>query len=226
MRRTILIAALFFAMMSSVGTVCGQAAFNVNFDSLNFIQPSTVGLGDTVTYDVTVVNNTASDFFGQISWLRRVDGGPIDTIFTDQFQDTLPAFSNRPYVLTDSVLASRFGGGINVVVVWPTAPNVTTLDSAVGILNVTGVGIPERIRDGYPISVFPNPTRGSIRFQTQFSPLQVRETILMDQQGRVLHSQARLPSEMSLEGFAAGIYFIEVRLRDGAVRRFKVVKAN
>ena len=195
-------------------------------DSLNFIQPTTAGIGDSITYAIDVVNNSSTDFFGKISFMRKVDNGPADTIFTDLFSDTLPGFSSRSYFLEDTVFANRFGGGINVVVAWPTAPNVTTLDSAIGTLNVTGVGIPESIHNAYPITVFPNPTVGSIRFQTQFSPLLARETILLDQQGRTLRSQSRIPSELSLEGLPAGIYFIEIRMRDGAVRRFKVIKAH
>jgi hypothetical protein len=226
MRRTILIAAFFCALLSISETVRGQVTFSVNFDTLNFIQPTTAGFGDSINYTIDVINNSNTDFIGRVSILRKVNNGIADTIFTDIINDTLVANSSRPYFLEDSVFPARFGGGINVVVVWPTAPGVTTSDSATGTINVTGVGIPEQLHDAYPITVFPNPTAGAIRFQTQFSPLLVHQTVLMDQQGRTLRSTQRIPSEMSLDGLSAGIYFIEIRLRDGAIRRFRVVKTN
>lgn len=226
MRQTILIAAFFCALLASVGSVRGQISFNVNYDSINFLQPTTAGFGDSLTYAIDVVNVSNTDFFGKVSFLRKVNNGPVDTIFTDSIDDTLAAGFNRPYLLTDTVLAARFGGGINVVVVWPTAPNVTTVDSAFGTLTVTGLGIPEDVHNAYPIVVYPNPTAGKIRFQTQFSPLLAQETTLMDQQGRTLRSLKRIPSELSLEGIPAGVYFVEVRMRDGAIRRFKVVKTR
>jgi hypothetical protein len=200
-------------------------AFILSYDTATFIQPTSVSFGDTVTYTLDVTNNSSTDFFGAVSFFRRVGNGQADLIFTESFSDTIAAFASKPFVLTDTVSALRFGGGINAVVVWPTAPGVVTLDTAYGHLEVKVVGIPEEMQDAYRMVVFPNPTAGSVRFQAEWSPLRARETVLMDQQGRRLRTENGLPGEMDLSGLPAGVYFLEVVLRDGARRRFKVVKS-
>ncbi|MEM0998985.1 MAG: hypothetical protein AAGN35_18140 [Bacteroidota bacterium] len=226
MRQTCLITACAFAILLSFLPLRGQNNIFIAFDSTNWLAPNPVGIGDSVMYTFDVSHNLATAYMGPVDIMAQVGGGTPFSLFSTSME-TIPAgIPGKSYTLTDTVTLARYGGGINIVVVWPTAPNFVTLDTAFGELTVLPTSVIDPQLDRYPLRIYPNPTARAVRIRTQFPPVLVEETRLCDQQGRVLFRQDGVPIDVSLEGMTGGLYFLEIQLMNGALRRFKILKRD
>lgn len=226
MRQTILITTCACALLMLFGPLYGQNTLFVSYDSTNWVFPTQVGPNDTIAYTLRVSHNLATAYTGPFEITLRANGGAPFTLYSDSLE-TIPAGSmGKQYSLSDSIDLSRYGGGINIVVVWPTAPNFVTVDTAYGEFTVTDVSVPEAIREIYHLDVYPNPSSGILNLQASFATRQVTELLLSDVQGRILRREKGLPRQISLEGLPASIYFIEVRLKNGQSLKYKVLRSH
>ena len=224
MRQTFLITTCAFALLLFFAPLAGQNTFSVAYDTTNWISPAQAGPQDSVNYTFTVSHNLPGDYIGPIDIMCRVDSGTPFMLLSSTIDSIGPGPAGKQYSIRDSVELSRYGGGINIVVVWPTAPNFVTLDSAVGTLTVIGVSTPDPIK--YDMDIYPNPSNGIIRFRADFPTAWVRETMLTDQQGRLLRRENGLPWQMSLDALPAGVYFLSMRLKTGEAIRYKVLRGR
>jgi hypothetical protein len=224
MRQTILITTCAFALLLFFVPLSGQNTFTVVYDTVNWISPPQAGPQDTINYTLRVSHNLPGDYAGPIDIMARVGGGTPFMLFSSLQDSIPPGPGGKLYSIRDTVDLARYGGGINIVVVWPTAPNFVTLDSAHGELTVINVSTPDP--EQYAMDVYPNPSTGTIRFRTKFPTVWVHETTLIDQQGRLLRRESGLPRQMSLDDLPAGVYFLNMRLKDGQALRYKVLRGR
>lgn len=221
MKRFFLFPAFLLAVLISPSALSGQVVFTLSWDTLNFPTPQSVQVGQTVSYDFTIHNNTQQTFVGDIDLILRLD--TTNYVMRTLPNETIPAFTSLPTNFTDTVQLARYSGGVNIVVIWPTAVNATTQDTISGSITVTGVSAQGPNVDLYELEAFPNPVSNGLRLRYDRPDL-VREVVLFDERGALLRRAQGLPGELDLSSLAAGVYFLQVRYRDGGLQRLKVLK--
>jgi len=77
-----------------------------------------------------------------------------------------------------------------------------------------------KVASNSEVKVFPNPTKGVVNFLMSNEPKLVYVK-LYDGLSRFIMSQS--PSTFSLEGFAAGIYYLELHFEDEHIQHFKIL---
>ena len=224
MRQTFLITTCAFALLLFFAPLAGQNTFSVAYDTVNWISPAQGGPFDTINYTFTVSHNLPGDYIGPIDIMARADSITPFMLFSTSVDSIPPGPGGKQYSIRDSIELSRYGGGINIVVVWPTAPNFVTLDTARGELTVIPASTPDPVK--YDLDIYPNPSNGLIRFRAGFPRTWIRETTLSDQQGRLLRREDGLPWQMSLDDLSAGVYFLNMRLKSGESLRYKVIRGR
>ena len=213
---TLLVAILFSPMISS-----GQVRLAAVIDSANFVNPTNPQLGATATYSYRIQNLSNQTYIGPLATYMRVGG--ITMQMDSIANDTLVPGDTVGVSFPDSINA-RYSGGINIVVIWPTAPNVTLIDTGYASVEIIGLSIGDPIAEMYQLDVYPNPSSGTIRFKHEFSRNLVSSLQLYDSQGRLMRDEATLPREIELYELPAGIYFLNVNFGEEGTQRFKVVK--
>jgi hypothetical protein len=127
MRQTILITTCAFALLLFFVPLSGQNTFTVVYDTVNWISPPQAGPQDTINYTLRVSHNLPGDYAGPIDIMARVGGGTPFMLFSSLQDSIPPGPGGKLYSIRDTVDLARYGGGINIVVVWPTAPNFTAV---------------------------------------------------------------------------------------------------
>jgi hypothetical protein len=199
-----------------------QFSFQITWDSLNVPTPSVVNVNDTFRYNFTLNNLTNSPFNDSLYFHLRTNLG---TFRIAEF-DSLPiaALGSRNFSILESASAQRYGGGVNVVVVWPTSPAQITTDSLIDTLTVIVTSIDPAFEQGLPIEVFPIPSQQEIFFRLRDNKVVIRRSEIINLSGLVIRSYDSLPRSMSVEDLAAGIYFIRIEDDLGRTAHLKMVK--
>lgn len=83
----------------------------------------------------------------------------------------------------------------------------------------SGIGLPQQYL--FELELYPNPSCGEINLGYAGEPL--REIRLINQQGQVLKSWHNNPRKLMLNGFAPGIYFLQMTNSEGEVLRRKIM---
>lgn len=203
----------------------GQVYFSLTADTTGFATPDPVNQQDSLYFNF-VVKNTGSQNYNDSLYIVRQVNAFIDTIATipQVILDTTP--SDSEFISTgEMVTPARYGGGINVVVIWPTAPNsliVTGTDSLVQEVTVIGsTSLPEPHGESMFL-VFPNPTMDRIRFRTNLPLSAIQRWSLLGTDGK-LHRQGEvLPHQLSLSGLPKGLYFIHLEFEGGGKRTLRI----
>ena len=140
--------------------------------------------------------------------LQRVNNGPIDTTLQIYF-DTLDPYVPRLANFRDTLSAARYGG-INVVVIWPTAPNIIALDSAKLIdFQVNGIlGIDGEMSRTH-IQLYPNPTSDFARLDYELGSVRIKGYELYDMGGRLLAQQEGIPNSIEVAHLPDGHYWVK-----------------
>lgn len=223
-KRFFLTCFLFFGLIA--GTVLAQPRLVIAPDSLNFINPQPAAFGGTVTYTFEVVNVGNLDFSDSIKIDASINGGPTIRL-ADSSGYFLPAFGgSAPFVVTDSVTAARYGGGVNIVVIWPTSPDLPGLDvdSITDTVFVTPLGIKDGLLDAARIVAYPNPTTGELHFLAKGDLPNIRLTQVLGIDGRILQQFDYMPAYLDLQELSAGAYFVRLQSLTGESALFKVFK--
>ncbi|MEM7036063.1 MAG: T9SS type A sorting domain-containing protein [Bacteroidota bacterium] len=224
MKRTLLISTLVFALGFLSTALRAQPVFAVAWDTVNFPIPMQLNSGDTVTYVYEVRNVGNQDFSSTLFHNIRVNNGPVDTLATSQGDSLNVQGTPRQYSWSETTGHPRYSGGINVVVIWPSAPNTETQDTVKGTLQIGTLSMDDPLANEYKLLVFPNPFNASFQMQNAVPHKVVDRVRMHDLQGRLLREEAGLPREMDLTGAASGVYILEVHYKDGGLQRLKIVK--
>lgn len=195
--------------------------FHVSWDTGQVPLPRVQTFDDTVRYTLTLNNLSAVAFQDTIDFhLRTTTGTGIIATFDSV---SIPAFGSLEFTFLDSTLNTRYGGGINVVVVWPTSSTQIDTDSLVDTLIINTVGVLPP-HDKALLDVYPVPTTENVYLRMREQGVFVRRTELVDLTGRVIQSFLGLPPVIPLSDYPKGLYFIRTEDESGQHSTFKVVK--
>jgi hypothetical protein len=221
-RFTLCALAVFWMLL---GAAKAQTTFLIGYDSLNFPDPDTSSFGNSVRYEFDMQNVSGSSFSDTLRFMIRVNGG-LPQLLGDSGIVTIGPALTKHFIFDDTVSALRYGGNINIVVIWPTSPSPIAVDSMYGMLFVyEGMGL----KDGwdfasFDVGLYPVPTEAVLYTRLKEPQVRVLQTQLTNVMGNVLWKEDGLPSEILMSDFSAGIYFVRVTLEDGRIGRFKVIK--
>ncbi len=220
--RFVRIALLLLTLMGSV-PLSAQYSFHISWDSLNVPNPSVVNVNDTFRYDLTINNLTNSAFNDSLYFNLRTNlGGPFRIAAFNSI--AIAALGSQAFSIPDTASALRYGGGVNVVVIWPTSPAQITTDSLIDTLTVIITSVDPAFSQWLPIDVFPVPSQQEVFFRLRDNKVVIRRSEIINLSGLVIRSYDELPRSMSLEDLAAGIYFIRIEDELGRTAHLKMVK--
>lgn len=203
-----------------------QAHLVIVPDSLNFVSPQPASFGGSVTYRFQVVNIGNADFNDSIKIRASVNGGP-SFLLADSAGYFLPAFTGfANFVVDDSVSIARYGGGVNIVVIWPTSPNLPDLDvdSISDTVFVTPMALEDGLLSQAQILAYPNPTTGELHFIARGQLPRMSGAHVFGVDGKLLRSYEAMPQSVDLSEFPAGLYFVRLECHNGEKALFKIMK--
>lgn len=203
------------------GQLQAQLSFHVSWDTGNVPFPRTQIFNDTVRYTLTLTNLTATPFSDTVDFQLRTTLGTFQIASFDSVN--IAGFGSETFTFLDSTLASRYGGGINVVVVWPTSPSPMQTDSLRDTLRINTVSV-DPPSWGQQIEVFPVPSEGEVHLRQHSQAILIRRTELVDVTGRVIRSYGGLPSMISVHDLPKAVYFIRLEDDRGQQLVLKLLK--
>lgn len=216
------ILSLLFVSLLCIGSLRAQVSFFLTWDSVNVPAPNVQASNDTVLYTLTLNNGTGSQFFDSLYFHLRTSLG---TWVIASFDSTLIApFGTKTFSFRDSTLSSRYGGGVNVVVIWPTSPSQIQTDSLIDSLTILLVDVDPLFSEAIGIDVFPIPSQMEIFFRQHDHSAIVISTEIQNLEGQVLRRIRGLPDSLSVAELPSGMYFIRFLDDLGRNTVIKVVK--
>jgi hypothetical protein len=185
---------------------------------------SIIGFPDIVTdsqavlMSILVSNTGGTVFMGDLAILMNVPANdstpdtlyfnPSDTVIGNSFYDTI--------TVEHIFYAADMDAGDNIVVVWPSSSQSSLVhDSLYLHLILNNIGINEN-EDLQAVQLYPNPSAGHISLRIAH-PEKVEQVRVLDILGKEIFSFAEAVSTMNVESLDQGIYFVEVKNRDGGL---------
>lgn len=225
MKKLLLYFACYFALSFTV-----KAQLSV--DSITTIQNilnDTVPLGSGLSFNVEIIYSDTTPFTGTIYLLCGVDssGGliSIDTVgFTNVTNIT--STDSVSIFLNDTVLQQngfRIGG--NIVVVWPIADGLLTLDTFTTIIYVipTTTSINENKILHQQFNIYPNPAQNFVTIKNSSPNNTVKHVRIYTINGKFLYQYSnRLKIDTSY--LPNGSYLLEIELENQKRLAYKLLK--
>jgi hypothetical protein len=216
---TIVLAALMLLSFNSI------KAQHLSVDSL-FNWPDTVHCFNAYSnISVAIRNVDTIPFTGTVSVYSQDTSNYPYSLITNANIVSLPADSIRVLAVpTHYFNNTSYAAGHDVVIVWPKANNLVNGDTLHTFINLVCVaGIPV-IPNNKAISLFPNPANDRLFFDSKYSINDFEYVRIIDVVGE---EQCRfIPNENSIpiKNLSPGMYFIEVKLKDGTVITEKFIR--
>lgn len=193
------------------------------------ITNDTVPLGSNLFFNAEIIYTDTTPFTGTVYLMCGVDssGGliSVDTVGS-QFVSNIGLNDSILIPLSDSILQQngyRIGG--NIVVVWPIADGLLTIDTFTAAIYVvplpTGIGENEALHKQFIL--YPNPTTNSISIKNNSTNNNVKHVRIFGIDGS-LQYQSNYTSNINITNFSTGIYFLEIELDSNKVLTYKIVK--
>ncbi|PKP48974.1 MAG: hypothetical protein CVT95_03825 [Bacteroidetes bacterium HGW-Bacteroidetes-12] len=222
---------LFLSLICFFGLISANKA-QLTIDSLSTYQSisnDTVPLGSNLIFSANIVYIDTTPFTGTVYLLCGIDssGGliSVDTVGSlfvtnATLNDSIIIFAN------DTVLQQngyRIGG--NIVVVWPIANGLLTLDTFSALIYVTPLltSINENKVLHNQFSIYPNPTHNFITIKNSSPNKTVKHVRIFGIDGS-LQYQSNYTSNIDITNFSTGIYFLELELDSNEVLTYKILK--
>jgi hypothetical protein len=205
-----------------LGRVQAQFLFNVSWDSTQVPSPASQVFDDTVRYTLSITNNSPAFFADTINFRLRTSLGTFTIASFDSA--FIPAFATVPFTFLDSTSSLRYGGGVNVVVIWPTSPTPIWTDSLIDTLTIITVSVDPGKEDGPAIAAFPVPGHDRLYLRNHDPMTIVTATEMQDVAGRVIFRDNNLPPSIPIAHLPDGVYFIRVMDATGRVTTLKMLK--
>jgi hypothetical protein len=213
---------LFFISALFISTFLFQKHADAQLLSLDAILnfPDTVVGDQTDTMAVVVSKSGGAIFTGDLTVFFHAlnDSGPADTIA----HFDLITISANTTADTIEVLytfkESQLDAGDNIVVVWPASvsiPQEVNGDSLTFHVWLKNIGVEEN-KHRQSITLFPNPSSAKVRLFYSF-PEKVEQVRVSDILGKEVLRFEEAVSGFSIEALDQGVYFVEVKDKDGGV---------
>jgi hypothetical protein len=212
-RGQIRIALLSFGLFFGSASLWSQNTFSILADSLE-LQTDTLPFNTNFTFTFALRNNSLFPFQGNIVLRNQINAGAIDS-FPMIINATIGAGDTLTHVEADSTFAPRYGGGINVVVIWPEMVGFTAADSFIKIIFIdTGTAYiaPAQFRN---LKLWPNPTTDRVVFDGDIDPSQMNEVWLVNAAGIPVRRWKGLPNELEVGDVPAGAYHLVFFTKEG-----------
>ena len=215
---------LLLVIFLGFGAVRAQSALSFEWaDSLTSSPiPSSQVFNDTVRYSFHITNQTSTPFNDTVYLQLRTALGtfPLYTLYSLN----LPVQSDTFVSFLDITTATRYSGGINVVVVWPTAPGYIFTDTIRGNLFVGELAADDPSRVLSRIAAYPVPSGDEVHFTIRDPRAKVVKTVIANSFGEVIRSYDHLPETVMMNGFGSGLYFVTVMESSGQRTTLKIMK--
>lgn len=205
-----------------VQSLRAQIFLDFVFDSLTFPNPSVANVGDSVMYDFALQNQSGVLFQDSLIFHIRTNAGTFQLAAYDSV--TIASLDTAMFHIQDSVSLLRYGGGVNVVVVWPTSPSPVVTDSLRDTLTVIVVGIDPRIEARPGLIVFPNPSRDQIFLSRAADLPPIRRTEIIAADGRRVADFRGLPQGTSVAHLPQGMYLLRIHDEQDGVSTHRFVR--
>lgn len=186
-----------------------QIFLDFEYDSLTFPNPSVANVGDSVMYDFTLRNQSGTPFIDSLTFHISTNAGTFELAAFDSV--SIASFDTAMFHLQDTVSLLRYGGGVNVIVVWPTSPSPIVTDSLRDTLTVLFVSIDPKIEAHPGLIIYPNPTRDQVYLSRSADLPPIRRTEIIAADGRVVADFPGLPTHASVADLPQGIYLLRIR---------------
>lgn len=189
----------------------------------------TVPLESNLNFSANVIYTSSTPFTGTIYLLCGVDstGGLLSV-------DTVGSVNVVNFGLNDSVLINlsdsvsqqngfRIGG--NIVVVWPVADGLLTLDT----FNTTIYVIPllTSINENKALlnqfTIYPNPTQSNIFIKNNLTETKIKHVRIYGIRGELIFVSITT-NNIDVSNLPKGTYFLKIELEKGEVFNYKVIK--
>ena len=227
-----------FLAVSLLGITCIRAqGINLRLDSASLaLLPSIVHAGETDTIMITIHNDSASSFTGNINIGGLVDSSSVvaDTTLGHTFCyptanafEVIPGGGSITRSLVVTVNTPPFVIGSSGVVIWPIATGSANL------IHITD-SISKTILVFYPLSVN-NVDERDLRVFISGQQLIIYENDqnllksvkIFNPEGRLLQEQPiSVSGIINLSQFASGVYFAEIDYADSSRKVVKLLKAK
>lgn len=164
--------------------------------------------------------------------------GLVDIIF--QYKDTVEQvkmtlnvdLENSQFfdtVVVDTVRGTqaRYGGGVNIIVIWPRAhPDVNALppdtsEASIVIDQIVSRPKPKPVEDR--VFLYPNPADAMVKVGYKKSSSRLELVRILNMEGREVYQNTLPVTELPFKEHPNGIYFVEFQYADGQNGLFKVV---
>jgi hypothetical protein len=212
---------LLLLMFFGFGTSKAQLAFHIEYDSLSNPMPDSGSYGDTFVVGFRIFNISTTPFNDRVAILMRTSQGTFQ--LGDSLLMSIPAAGNGVISALDTLSFARYGGGISIIVIWPTSPSFMDTDSIKDAIKILPLGIENGDSKDFDVLIFPNPTTDQLFFRrNKWFP--IKETSLINSSGQVILRQDGLPVNLDLENLTAGFYYLRLLAPSGAVATFKVIR--
>lgn len=188
--------------------------------------PDTVNYGSNTSYSV-IVEYFGGVFNGTAYLVAGVDssGGlqSIDTVASQvvSFTGNDSIFFNVPDTF-DNINGYRFGG--NVVVIWPVAIGLNTLDTfRTDVFVIQSVGINDFQHLYDLISIYPNPAKNYICLEKSEQNIDVKRVRIYNLKGQLIYDE-KFRSKINISQLSKGLYFLKLESDEGEVLNYKLIK--
>jgi hypothetical protein len=151
---------------------------------------------------------------------------PLGTFLLDSSAVGGPAGDSTTLTLVDSFGAARFGGGVNIIVIWPETGFFPPADSVRDTLFVIcGSTSADPFGETVNITAYPNPSEsGHFFLQHQGAPLHNATLEVRDVAGRLVLRHETFREEIDLSPMPAGVYHLTVWDRQKAPIHLQLVR--
>lgn len=191
----------------------------------NIIQ-DTVNVGNAINFDVVFSYNDSTPYSGNIYLVAGVDSSSgltsIDTLGVRTVSNLVNDTVIIPFIDTaNQQNGYRIGG--NIVVVWPVADGLTTLDTfetTFYVIEPTGINDKELIND---FTIYPNPIKNTLFIQNKTNSHRVKQVRIYNGVGKEL-IKTKFSTEISVSTLPKGIYFLELELEKDTILQYKLIK--
>jgi hypothetical protein len=212
---------LLLLVLCCFGAVKAQFAFHIEYDTVGFSLPDSGSYGDSVPLDFRIYNNTTTPFADVVTFFMRTSQGTF--VLGDTVGMTIAPGGNRVASVVDTLSFARYGGGISIIVIWPTSPSFMETDSIKDEIKILSLGFENGDSKDFGLRIFPNPTTDQLFFLWDRA-FPIKETSLVNSSGQVILKQNGVPVKMDFGELSAGVYYLRLLAPSGALATFKVIR--
>ena len=121
---------------------------------------------------------------------------------------------------------ARYKGGDNILVIWPKSDqNAVAPDTfyhPVHIVDLT-TDVQDKVELQARVELFPNPVRSALNFRFMKDKHKLEYVRIVDIQGKAMYFSDQSVEKLSMDAYRPGLYFVEIKYKDGLRGTYKVL---